>query len=179
MSNFQPPADFFDEPKGGGKLFPAGTYIGVLEEPASGWMADFPDWKTPTVLFKLQLGDNTAVDGAEDPGAMKNFVDVVVALDDYGFNEYFDGSAPDNVMGRLGYSLKLITRLAMAVGYIDAGDSYDPEEFLGELQKGTFEGSKVQYRTYHKERKTRNDAGALVSRDPPVFDVNTADFVGA
>ena len=147
-----------ENPVGGGnRAFPEGTWNGTIEEVRSRglppWAGDNPKAgfaSSEGEVLGVQIGQTQPLEGQDDAGNSKCFVDFVVNDGGLSVNE-IDPMEKDNPSWQMQRSAKLLASLALAVGAVEEvdGNVVVAENFVDELRSGAFTGQRVMFVVFH------------------------------
>lgn len=157
----------------GDQPFGAGQWVGTIEEifikddlPSDNEGKPFAGYaSTEGEEISIQLGSNTPLDGQEDVGNRKFFVQITTA--DNGLTlatvDTTERKAPHWKLQR---SVALTANLAIALGYVeDDGENVTVrEDFIDALKDGAFKDQKIGFVVYHRKGK-KNAEGKV-----PLYD---------
>lgn len=145
---------------GQNKLFPEGAWKGTVENSE---LRDLPTGKDGA-LFKgyvgptgerlsLTIGNNTPLDGQDEVGGQKQFVDIVLQDGEYSLETTPYDAIPDEAW-QLQKSARLVANLAAAFGQVTMVDGTEDlavnDGFLETLRAGGFTGSEIGYVINHR-----------------------------
>ena len=155
-----------ETPTGGGKkIFPAGPWIGTIDDvrlgghppfvdvaanPNAGYIADDGE------RMSLQLGSNEPMDGQDPVGNLKYFAEFTTRDGDLSIEDV-DVTEKDVPYWQLQSSARLLANLALALGQTETVTLPNGttgvavvEGFLQALQDGAFNGTRVGFEVYHR-----------------------------
>jgi len=156
----------------GSKLFPAGPWQGRIDvvrskgvpmsngKPFAGYESDSGE------VLSLQIGTNFALDGQDDVGEQKFFVDITVEDGDNNLSNV-DVTTYKCPHWQLQRGAKRMMNLAIALGAATlVGSNGDQqwtveEDFVEQLRSGSFDGMPIGFSVLH--RKTKSEKTPIVA----------------
>ena len=172
MAGIMVPKSKAETPIGGGdRLFPAGTWIGKIDQT---YVQDFPEWVTEKQGYGSKEGEVVSVqigsarplgEGQEDAGNQKFFVKFVTRD-----GEIEVSAGPDIPGGswQMQRSAAQLTNLALALGQTEEvqmeGETYvvTSDSFLDDLRSGALNNAEVGFTTFHRAWKSGTKSGTSV-----------------
>jgi len=160
---------------GGDTPFPKGQWCGTIDEVR---IRELPPWAdTPGRGYKdedgevlsIQFGSNEALEGQDDIGARKHFVDFVIrdGLETPATVEMDPKKDCDSWMLQRG--TRLLSNLGAALGETEELEDEDgkamlavAEDFLDNLRAGAFDGTSVAFRIGHRGWSKNGKSGTEV-----------------
>lgn len=165
MSTVFMPAEFAETPIGDSSkktLFPAGPWQGAIDRvtsravPTTADGRPFAGYTSPDgEVLTIQIGTNVPLDGQDNVGESKFFVDIPVLDNDLSVLSV-DVSERDAPHWQLIRGARRLMNLAIALGVaemVDGGWTYD-ESFLESLRNGSFDGNDVGFEVLHRKTKS-------------------------
>jgi len=167
--------------EGGDTLFPKGEWQGTIDEIR---VRDLPPWAdTPGrgyasedgEVLSIQIGSNSPLNGQDDIGAKKHFVDLVIR-DGEETPETVDVMERKCESWMLQRGTRMLVNLGMALGETEELEDENgkamtvvAEDFLENLKTGAFDGTDVSYEISHRPWSSKDDNGAVVKSGTEVI----------
>ena len=165
-----------ETPSGGGdQPFPAGNWIGTFEDATTKGIPPFLEGESfptrgyvseDTEIVTLYIGQNRPLDGQDDVGERKFFVDLVTRSGDVDWTNVDYNAGKGYPAWQVQRSARLAMNLAMALGLTETvtdeeGNEYETigEDFLDTLRSGGLNGTEVGYEVRHRNWKTKEKSG--------------------
>jgi len=161
--------------------FPKGSWSGTIDEIRT---RDLPPWAdTPGrgyasedgVVLSIQFGSNSPLDGQDDIGARKHFVDVVVR-DGEETVETIDVTDRDSDSWMLQRGARLLANLGIALGETEELETENgatmtacAEDFRSNLEEGSFDGTNIAFGISHRPWQTKNANGTVLKSGTEVI----------
>ena len=105
----------------------------------------------------ITIGDNKPLDGQQDVGGQKEFLDIVLEDGPYSLRETAYDDIPDEAW-QLQRSARIVANLAVARGEITMADEENArvnDDFLDKLEEGDYVGETIRYAIYHRKGRDK------------------------
>lgn len=145
------------------KLWPVGTWKGTFEDfsvrdlPTSREGVLFKGYTGPTgERLAITIGENQPLDGQDDVGGQKRFVDITLRDGPYSLETTPYADIPETSW-QLKASARVLVNLAAALDQIDMVGEGDESQcvvkdgFVDMLRDGAFKGQDIGYVIYHRK----------------------------
>jgi len=158
---------------GGGEAFPSGSWCGTIDEIR---IRDLPPWADVSgrgygcddgEVLSIQFGRNRPLDGQDECGEKKHFVDFVIRDGDE-TPETVDVTDRGSDCWQLQKGTRLLTNLGMALGQTEEMETEDgaamtvvAEDFLENLRSGAFDSQECAFAVFHKPWTKKAENGEI------------------